>query len=49
MSILESSGHQVLDREVIRTLEIVAPFDPFPALWTDQLIEITGVFSYVLK
>ena len=49
VSILESSGHQVLDREVIRTLEIVAPFDPFPALWADHLIEITGVFSYVLK
>lgn len=49
VSILQSSGHEILDREVIRTLALAAPFDPFPLVWSEQELEVTGMFSYVLR
>lgn len=47
--ILQSSGYPVLDREVVRTLALAAPFDPLPSVWSEQALEVTGMFSYVLQ
>lgn len=49
VKIVKSSGHDILDQEVIQTLYLAAPFDPLPSSWSEQVLEITGVFSYVLR
>ncbi|MCY4380586.1 MAG: energy transducer TonB, partial [Proteobacteria bacterium] len=46
--VVESSGFDILDNEVIDSLRDASPFDPLPSGWQETNLDVTGVFSYTL-
>ena len=46
--ILRSSGFESLDREVIRTIRVASPYNPFPKSWEEDTIRIPATFDYRL-
>lgn len=46
--ILRSSGFESLDREVIRTIRVASPYNPFPKSWDEDTIKIPATFDYRL-
>lgn len=47
--IVESSGYERLDKEVIRMLKKASPFPPFPKDMMQDILEITAPVSFFLK
>jgi len=48
ISIMETSGHDILDKEVIRAINSAAPFPPFPGSITVKRLNIKATFDYRL-
>lgn len=46
--ILRSSGFESLDREVLRTIRVASPYNPFPKSWDEDTIKIPATFDYRL-
>ena len=46
--IIESSGFENLDREVLRTIRVASPYNPFPESWEEEKIKIPATFDYKL-
>ena len=46
--IIESSGFENLDREVLRTIRVASPYNPFPESWKEEKIKIPATFDYKL-
>jgi protein TonB len=47
VALVRSSGSKILDDEAIRSLRVAAPFDPIPAQYKIDKLEIRGRFVYV--
>jgi len=47
VDLVRSSGSKILDDEAIRSLRVAAPFDPIPADYKIEKLEIRGRFVYV--
>lgn len=48
VKIIESSGFENLDREVLRTIRVAAPYNPFPESWDEEKLKIPATFDYKL-
>ena len=48
ISITEASGHDILDKEVIRAINSAVPFPPFPESITVKRLNIKATFDYRL-
>lgn len=48
VKILRSSGFENLDREVLRTIRVASPYNPFPESWQEEKIKIPATFDYKL-
>jgi TonB family protein len=48
IKVLKSSGYSILDRSVIKAIEIASPFPPLPASLASKKLPITGTFNYIL-
>ena len=46
--IVESSGFENLDREVLRTIRVASPYNPFPESWEEEKLKIPATFDYKL-
>lgn len=46
--IVESSGFENLDREVLRTIRVASPYNPFPESWKEEKLKIPATFDYKL-
>ncbi len=46
--IIESSGFEELDREVLRTIRVASPYNPFPESWDEEKLKIPATFDYKL-
>lgn len=46
--IIESSGFENLDREVLRTIRLASPYNPFPESWKEEKLKIPATFDYKL-
>jgi len=46
--IIESSGFENLDREVLRTIRVASPYNPFPKSWEEEKLKIPATFDYKL-
>ena len=46
--IIESSGFENLDREVLRTIRVASPYNPFPKSWDEEKLKIPATFDYKL-
>ena len=46
--IIESSGFENLDREVLRTIRVASPYNPFPESWEEEKLKIPATFDYKL-
>jgi len=47
VELVRSSGSKILDDEAIRSLRVAAPFDPIPADYKIERLQIRGRFVYV--
>lgn len=48
LRIIESSGFENLDREVLRTIRVASPYNPFPESWEEEKLKIPATFDYKL-
>lgn len=48
ITVVRSSGHEVLDNEVVRAIKKCAPFPPFPSSINSKKLNINGNFKYQL-
>lgn len=48
VKIISSSGFENLDREVLRTIKVASPYNPFPESWQEETIKIPATFDYKL-
>ncbi len=46
--IIESSGFRELDKEVLRTIKVASPYNPFPKSWEEEKLRIPATFDYKL-
>ena len=46
--IIQSSGFENLDREVLRTIRTASPYNPFPESWEEEKLKIPATFDYKL-
>jgi len=46
--IIQPSGFENLDREVLRTIRIASPYNPFPKSWEEEKLKIPATFDYKL-
>ena len=46
--IIQPSGFENLDREVLRTIRIASPYNPFPESWQEEKLKIPATFDYKL-
>lgn len=46
--IVHSSGFESLDREVLRTIRVASPYNPFPESWKEEKLKIPATFDYKL-
>ena len=46
--IIQSSGFENLDREVLRTIRVASPYNPFPESWEEEKLKIPATFDYKL-
>ncbi len=46
--IIQSSGFKNLDREVLRTIRVASPYNPFPESWEEEKLKIPASFDYKL-
>ncbi len=46
--IIQPSGFENLDREVLRTIRIASPYNPFPESWEEEKLKIPATFDYKL-
>ncbi len=49
ISVLDSSGHLVLDSAIVEAIKVAAPFAPLPPGLKRKNLEVTGTFHYVLN
>lgn len=47
--IVESSGYQTLDDNMVRTIKSASPFAPLPKAWGKERLVVTGSFHYILS
>lgn len=47
--VLSSSGYDILDAHVLQALGEAAPFDPLPWHFKEPRMEVTGVFTYLVR
>lgn len=48
ISVLDSSGHEILDSAIVEAIKVAAPFAPLPAGFNRKNLEVTGTFHYLL-
>ncbi len=46
--IIQPSGFENLDREVLRTIRVASPYNPFPESWDEERLKIPATFDYRL-
>ncbi|MCY4262415.1 MAG: TonB family protein [Candidatus Dadabacteria bacterium] len=46
--IIKPSGFVNLDREVLRTIRVASPYNPFPKSWEEEKLKIPATFDYKL-
>lgn len=46
--IIHPSGFENLDREVLRTIRVASPYNPFPESWDEEKLKIPATFDYKL-
>ncbi len=46
--IIEPSGFKDLDGEVLRTIRVASPYNPFPESWEEETLRIPATFDYTL-
>ena len=46
--IIQPSGFEDLDREVLRTIRVASPYNPFPKSWEEEKLKIPATFDYKL-
>lgn len=46
--IIQPSGFEDLDREVLRTIRVASPYNPFPESWEEEKLKIPATFDYKL-
>lgn len=46
--IIQPSGFENLDREVLRTIRVASPYNPFPESWKEERLRIPATFDYRL-
>lgn len=46
--IIRPSGFENLDREVLRTIRVASPYNPFPESWEEEKLKIPASFDYKL-
>lgn len=44
--VVMTSGHEILDQEVVRAVKMAAPFAPLPDSWKEDQYTVTGHFIY---
>jgi protein TonB len=47
--VVESSGYQLLDSNIISTIKTASPFAPLPKAWSKERLVVTGAFRYQLS
>ena len=47
--IIKPSGFEDLDREVLRTIRVASPYNPFPKSWEEEKLKIPAAFNYKLQ
>ena len=47
--VVESSGYETLDNNMLKTIKMASPFAPLPKGWGKERLVITGSFHYVLS
>ncbi len=47
--LVESSGYETLDDNMLRTIKSASPFAPLPKAWGKQRLVVTGSFHYILS
>ena len=48
VSIIQPSGFVSLDKEVLRTIRVASPYNPFPESWEEEKLKIPATFDYKL-
>ena len=46
--IIQPSGFENLDEEVLRTIRVASPYNPFPESWEEEKLKIPATFNYKL-
>ena len=46
--IIRPSGFENLDKEVLRTIRVASPYNPFPKSWEEEKLKIPATFDYKL-
>jgi TonB family protein len=46
--VVNSSGYQVLDDSMVKTIKLASPFAPLPKGWNKERLVVTGSFRYIL-
>ena len=46
--IIQPSGFEDLDKEVLRTIRVASPYNPFPKSWEEEKLKIPATFDYKL-
>jgi protein TonB len=49
VKLVESSGFQTLDDNMLRTIKSASPFAPLPKAWGKERLVVTGSFHYILS
>lgn len=49
VSVLESSGHHILDEAIVNAIQLAAPFSPLPTGFNKPQLVVKGNFSYILS
>lgn len=49
MRVVNSSGFQLLDDNMVKTIKLASPFAPLPKGWKKERILVTGAFHYILS
>ncbi len=47
--VVQSSGYQTLDDNMLRTIKMASPFAPLPKAWGKDRLVVTGSFHYILS
>lgn len=49
VTVIHSSGHEILDQAIVNAIKLAAPFAPLPKGFNKKVLPVQGTFSYVLS